>query len=274
MSASASTSPPRPAPAIEAADLVFRYHDGTEALRGLSLRVEPGESVCLAGPNGAGKSTLLLCLAGLVRGGGSVRVGGAEVSGSDGGARLGLVFQDPDDQLFCPTVGEDVAFGPRNGRLPEEEVARRVAESLAAVNLAGFEARSAHHLSGGEKKRAAIAAVLACRPEILALDEPWANLDARAARAVTGIIRAFAGTRIVASQDLHHAAAVCERLVILDGGKVVADGPMRELLADAALLDAHGLEFTAICPSCRASLSRKDFAAESQAGEQANDVPR
>jgi len=254
MSASASPPLPCPAPAVEVVDLAFRYHDGTEALRGLSLRVEPGESVCLAGPNGAGKSTLLLCLAGLVRGGGLVRVGGAEVSGTDGGARLGLVFQDPDDQLFCPTVGEDVAFGPRNGRLPEEEVRRRVAESLAAVNLAGFEARSAHHLSGGEKKRAAIAAVLACSPEILALDEPWANLDARAARAVTGIIRSFPGTRLVASQDLHHAAEVCDRMVILDGGRIVADGAMRELLTDAALLEEHGLEFGGRCRWCPASL--------------------
>jgi cobalt/nickel transport system ATP-binding protein len=240
-----AASPPAggAAPDIEVADLRFRYHDGTEALRGLSLRVERGESVCLAGPNGAGKSTLLLCLSGLVRGQGLVRVAGAAPSaGADAGRRFGLVFQDPDDQLFCPTVGEDLAFGPRNQRLDEPEVGRRVAESLAAVNLSGFEARSAHHLSGGEKKRAAIAAVLACRPAMLALDEPWANLDARASRAVTGVIRAFPGTRLVASQDLHHAAEVCERLLVLDGGRVAADGPMRELLADRELLDRCGLE--------------------------------
>ena len=267
--------------ALEVRDLRYRYPDGTTALHDVTFSVGAGERVGLLGPNGAGKSTLLLHLNGLLpaqRGrAAAVRVFGTPVAEphlTAIRATVGLLFQDPDDQLFCPTVGEDVAFGPRNRRLPEEEVARRVAGSLAAVNLAGFEARSAHHLSGGEKKRAAIAAVLACRPEILALDEPWANLDARAARAVTGIIRAFAGTRIVASQDLHHAAAVCERLVILDGGKVVADGPMRELLADAALLDAHGLEFTALCPSCRASLSKRDFAAEPRAGEQANDVPR
>jgi len=231
------------APDIEVAELRFRYHDGTEALRGLSLRVERGESVCLAGPNGAGKSTLFLCLSGLARGEGLVRVAGAEPSaGADAGRRFGLVFQDPDDQLFCPTVGEDVAFGPRNQRLAEAEVASRVAGALAAVGLSGFEGRSAHHLSGGEKKRAAIAAVLACRPAILALDEPWANLDARASRAVTAIVGAFAGTRVVASQDLRHAAEVCGRLVILDGGCVAADGPMRELLADHALLESHGLE--------------------------------
>ena len=248
--------PPAPgAPAIEVADLGFRYHDGTEALRGVSLRVSAGESVCLAGPNGAGKSTLLLALAGLVRGAGAVRVAGSEVSGAEAGRRLGLVFQDADDQLFCPTVAEDVAFGPRNQRLAEGEVAARVAGSLAAVGLAGFEARSAHHLSGGEKKRAAIAAVLACRPEILALDEPWANLDARAARAVTGIIRSFPGTRLVASQDLHHAAEVCDRMVILDGGRIVADGPMEKLLADAELLEKHGLDPGGLCPRCRSNLT-------------------
>jgi energy-coupling factor transporter ATP-binding protein EcfA2 len=246
-----SPAPAVNAPAIEVAGLRFRYHDGTEALRGLSLRVERGESVCLAGPNGAGKSTLFLCLSGLTTGDGMVRVAGdAPAAGADAGRRFGLVFQDPDDQLFCPTVGEDIAFGPRNQKLREDEVAKRVAESLSAVGLSGFEARSAHHLSGGEKKRAAIAAVLACRPQILALDEPWANLDARASRAVTGILAKFGGTLLVASQDLYHAGEVCERLVILDGGTVVADRPMKDLLADAALLEAHGLEFGARCSVC------------------------
>ena len=241
--------------AIEVKNLCYGYHDGTQALRGLNLRIGQGESVCLAGPNGAGKSTLLLCLAGLLRTNGCVRF----INGEPAGAGLplpesfvfGLVFQDPDDQLFCPTVGEDVAFGPRNQNLPENEVARRVAESLAAVGLSGFEPRSAHHLSGGEKKRAAIAAVLACRPEILALDEPWANLDARASRAVTEILRAFGGTKIVASQDLCHAAHVCERMVILDAGTVVADGPMNDLLADEAFLQEHGLELGERCRICR-----------------------
>ncbi len=237
-------------PAIEVVGLRFRYHDGTEALKGLTLCVKRGESVALAGPNGAGKSTLFLCLSGLAAGDGMVLVAGdAPAAGADAGRRFGLVFQNPDDQLFCPTVGEDVAFGPRNQRLREDEVARRVTESLAAVGLSGFETRSAHHLSGGEKKRAAIAAVLACRPAILGLDEPWANLDARASRAVTGILGQFAGTLLVASQDLHHAGKVCKRLVILDGGAIVADGPMKELLADAALLEAHGLELPPGRPS-------------------------
>ncbi len=246
-----------PSAAIDVAALRYRYHDGTEALRGLNLRINQGESVCLAGPNGAGKSTLLLCLAGLLKGEGRAQVGNGNATKAGGRipspAVFGLVFQEPDDQLFCPTVGEDVAFGPRNERLPEGEVARRVRESLAGVGLSGFEGRSAHHLSGGEKRRAAIAAVLACRPEILALDEPWANLDARASRAVSEILRAFSSTLLVVSQDLYHAAEVCERLVILDGGVVVADGPMKGLLADAALLEAHGLEFGARCACCRRS---------------------
>jgi len=232
---------------VDVGDLVFAYPDGTAALQGVSLRVEKGESVCVAGPNGAGKSTLLLVLAGLLRGQGMVRVGG---TGAVTSRQLGLVFQDADDQLFCPTVADDVAFGPRNQELAEDEVDRRVAESLAAVGLAGFEPRSAHHLSGGEKKRAAIAAVLACRPEVLALDEPWASLDARGARAVTAIIREFPGTRIVASQDLYHAAEVCERMVILDEGRIVADGRMEDLLADRAFLDARGLEFGRRCRYC------------------------
>jgi cobalt/nickel transport system ATP-binding protein len=253
--------------AIEVGDLRLRYHDGTEALKGLALRVERGESVCLAGPNGAGKSTLLLCLAGLVRGDGTVLVAGDRPSaGADAGRRFGLVFQDPDDQLFCPTVAEDVAFGPRNQQLPEDEIERRVGEALSAVGLSGFEARSAHHLSVGEKKRAAIAAVLACRPGTLALDEPWANLDARGARAVTRILREFAGTKLVASQDLHHAAAVCERLVILDGGRVAADGSMEKLLADERLLEAHGLEVGGRNPSADPPVSRLTVSGAQTAG--------
>lgn len=226
--------------AIEVACLRYRYHDGTEALRGLSLRIGAGESVCLAGPNGAGKSTLLLCMAGLLKAEGSVRIGDGRAVPNP--AVLGLVFQDPEDQLFCPTVGEDVAFGPRNEGLPESEVERRVSESLAAVGLSGFEKRSAHHMSVGEKRRAAIASVLACRPAILALDEPWANLDARASRAVSSILRAFGSTLLVVSQDLRHAARVCERMIVLDGGAVAADGQMKQLMSDAALLEKHGLE--------------------------------
>ncbi len=222
------------------------------ALDRLSLEIRQGESVCLAGPNGAGKSTLLLILAGLLRGRGHVRIDGTEPMAN---RQLGLVFQDPDDQLFCPTVAEDVAFGPCNQRLSGDQVADRVRMSLEATGLNGYEQRSAHHLSGGEKKRAAIAAVLACAPSVLALDEPWANLDARGSQAVTRIVRDFAGTRLVTSQDLFRAAEVCDRLVILDEGRLAADGDIEELLRDEALLATHGLEYIQRCRFCRESAS-------------------
>ena len=235
-----TTTNPQSPLAVDARLLVFSYPDDTPALRGLSLSVAPGESVCLAGPNGAGKSTLLLVLAGLLRPSGTLLVEGSLPALN---RNFGLVFQDPDDQLFCPTVADDVAFGPRNRKLPPDQIRRLLAESLAATGLAGFESRSAHHLSGGEKKRAAIAAVLACRPSILALDEPWTNLDARGSRAVSDILRRFQGTRLVATHDLHHAVEVCSRMVVIDAGAVVADGPMTDLLADKSLLESHGLEF-------------------------------
>ena len=237
--------------AVNVKDLSFLYPDGTHALDSLSLTIKDGQSVCLAGPNGAGKSTLLLVLAGLLQGEGMVTIDGVAPQAN---RQLGLVFQDADDQLFCPTVGDDVAFGPRNQRLSAAEVALRVKESLAATGMNGFEKRSAHHLSGGEKKRAAIAAVLACRPSVLALDEPWANLDARGAHAVTQIMRDFGGTRLVTSQDLFRAAQVCERMLILDHGQLVADGPMQQLLQNRDLLVQHGLQPIPRCPKCEGGL--------------------
>lgn len=237
---------PQPA-AIDVQDIRYQYPDGTIALDGLSLAVQSGEAICLAGPNGAGKSTLLLALAGLLRPEGLIRIDGADPRAN---RSLGLVFQDPDDQLFCPTVAEDIAFGPRNQHQTEADVAQRVSDAMARTGLVGFESRSAHHLSGGEKKRAAIAAVLACQPTVLALDEPWANLDARGARAVTEIIRQFVGTRIVASQDLYRASEVCQRMIVIDAGRVIADAATRDILVDQNLLDEHGLEFGFRCQFC------------------------
>ncbi len=232
-------------PAIETGGLSLVYGDGTKALDGIDLVVPEGSSLCLAGPNGAGKSTLLLCLAGLLRHGGVIRLAGTDTSGRKAKGRdpglFGLVFQDPDDQLFCTTVRDDVAFGPENQRLAPGEVGERVAGALSAAGLAGFEGRAPHHLSVGEKKRAALAAVLACRPSILALDEPWAGLDARASRALTSILSGFTGTKLVVTQDLRHAGEVCDRLVILDGGRVAADGPFEALTSDMDLLERHGL---------------------------------
>ena len=217
-------------PAISIRALHFAYPDGVPALRGVSLDVTRGETVGLVGPNGAGKSTLLLHLNGLLRGEGSVRVGGIEVDG--GNLRevrraVGLVFQDPEDQLFTPTVYDDVAFGPLNLRLPAEEVDARVRAALAVVGMEGFEGRSAHHLSFGEKKRVALATVLSCSPEIIALDEPTSNLDPAAREEFIRALSALPGTKVIATHDLEMVLEVCGRAVVLSAGEVVADGPAR-----------------------------------------------
>ena len=172
--------------AIEVTNLKYRYRDGTEALRGISFRVSPGECIALLGPNGSGKSTLLLHLNGLlpekINGDGAVKISGAPLA-PDNLEKIrrlvGLVFQDPDDQLFCPTVAEDVAFGPQQLGLSGTEIAARVKLSLAQVGLAGFEQRQTHHLSHGEKRRACLAGVLACEPAVLVLDEPTSDIDTR-----------------------------------------------------------------------------------------------
>jgi len=232
-------------PCIAIHDLHFSYPDGRQALRDVSLRVQPGEKVALVGPNGAGKSTLLLHLNGILKGDGRVRVMGRQVAEPHLArirAQVGLVFQDPDDQLFSPTVFDDVAFGPLYAGLPEEEVEHRVAWALAQVGLEGYAERISHHLSLGEKKRAAIATVLSMRPEVLALDEPTAGLDPRARRKLIELLQALPQTMVAATHDLRLVAEVFPRTVVLDGGRVVADGRTEELLADEDLLGAHGLE--------------------------------
>jgi cobalt/nickel transport system ATP-binding protein len=233
-------------PAIEVVGLSFAYPDGNHALRDVSFTVLPGEKVALVGPNGAGKSTLILHLNGILRPtAGTVRVHGLEVQ--DGNlkrvrALVGLVFQDPDDQLFCPTVFDDVAFGPLYQGLSEDQVRERVAEALAAVHMSEYGSRISHHLSVGEKKRIAIATVLAMRPEILALDEPTADLDPRARRGLIQLLRELPQTMLVATHDIRMVAELLPRTLIMDGGKIVADGPTEELLNNADLLAAHGLE--------------------------------
>jgi cobalt transport protein ATP-binding subunit len=237
-------------PALEVRDLRFHYPDGSEALRGLDLRVDEGECVGLIGPNGAGKSTLLLHLNGILPEGGGRRDPAVFVFGQPVVAAnlhairraVGLVFQDPDDQLFCPTVFEDVAFGPQQFGLDPAEVRRVVAEALAQVGLAGFESRAPHHLSGGEKRRVCLAGVLACAPRILVLDEPTSTLDPRGRREVKALLQRLSATRIIATHDLELVVEVCSRAVVLDGGKIVAQGPPAELLADEPLMLAHGLE--------------------------------
>jgi cobalt/nickel transport system ATP-binding protein len=229
---------------IEVSDLRFSYPDGHEVLRGISFRIEPNEKVALIGPNGAGKSTLLLHLNGILRGRGSIRVCGVSIEDDNLGqirASVGLVFQDPDDQLFSPTVEEDVAFGPLHMGLPPDEIRRRTAVALAAVGLSGYESRLCHHLSGGEKKRVAIATVLSMQPEILVLDEPTAGLDPRARRSFIRLLSGLPMTMLVSTHDLQMASEVLPRTLILDEGLILADGPTGQLLADSALLEKHGL---------------------------------
>jgi len=231
--------------AIVLTNLSYTYPDGTEALRGVSFRVEEGERVALVGPNGAGKSTLLLHLNGLLPGGGAVRILGRSTGDRDRREirrLVGLVFQDPDDQLFMPTVRDDVAFGPLNLGWPEEKVREQVAQALAQVGLPEVADRAPYHLSFGERKRVALATVLAMEPKVLALDEPTANLDPRARRQLLTLLATLPQTQLLATHDLEAARELCPRTIVLDQGQVIADGPTDELLANPTLMEAHGLE--------------------------------
>ncbi|MFW3169491.1 energy-coupling factor ABC transporter ATP-binding protein [Geodermatophilus sp. CPCC 206100] len=237
------TAPP---PSLVVDDLAFAYPDGHQALFGVDLRIEQGERVALLGPNGAGKTTLVLHLNGILRAGrGTVTVAGLPVDRAhlqEVRRRVGVVFQDPDDQLFMPTVGEDVAFGPRNLGLPEAEVAARVAAALEQVGMTGVADRPPHHLSFGQRRRVAVATVLSMHPEILVLDEPSSNLDPAGRRELAEVLEALPVTVLMVTHDLPYALQLCRRSVVLDGGVVVADGPTRELLADTGLLARHRLE--------------------------------
>jgi cobalt/nickel transport system ATP-binding protein len=235
-------------PVIEIRGLRFAYHDRREVLHSVDLAVHQGEKVALVGPNGAGKSTLMLHLNGILGakdGDGSVRIVGQALNKDNLGTirgQVGLVFQDPDDQLFSPTVFEDVAFGPLHMGLPEDEVRHRVAWALDQVGMAGYADRVSHHLSIGEKKRVAIATVLSMTPEILVLDEPSAGLDPRARRGLINLLREMTQTILVSTHDMRLVAELFPRMVIMDEGSIVADGPTALLLNDEALLQKHGLE--------------------------------
>lgn len=230
---------------IEIEHLSFAYPDGHPALDGVSLRIAPCEKVALVGPNGAGKSTLILHLNGILQGDGLVQVCSLPVEKSNLGrirGMVGLVFQNPDDQLFSPTVYDDVAFGPLYQGLPEAEVRQRVQTALAAVQMEDYAGRVSHHLSMGEKKRISIATVLSMQPEVLVLDEPTAGLDPRARRGLIRLLDELPLTMLVSTHDLHMVKELFTRMVIMDNGQVVADGLTEELLRDDALLSAHGLE--------------------------------
>ena len=230
---------------LQVHDLHFSYHDGLAALRGVSFEMCAGEKVALVGPNGAGKSTLMLHLNGILNGRGEVTVGGNRLTRDKLPAiraMVGLVFQSPDDQLFSPTVFEDVAFGPLHMGLPMEEVERRVKSALEAVRMSAFRDRLSHHLSVGEKKRIAIATVLSMDPQILVLDEPSAGLDPRARRTLINLLRELPITMLVSTHDMKLVQELFPRTLVMDEGQIVADGRTNDILQDEELLTAHGLE--------------------------------
>ncbi len=233
--------------AVRVRGLTFAYPNGSPALADVSLELAAGESVGLVGPNGAGKTTLFLCLSGVLAvGRGRITLLGLDPADPIERRRLpehvGIVFQNSDDQLFNTTVLDDVAFGPLNLGLGPDEVRQRVTDALAQVGLSGFEGRVPFHLSGGEKRRVALAGVLAMRPGVLLLDEPSMYLDPRGRRELIGLIKGLGGTKLIAAHDLELIVQTCTRAVVLDGGKVMADGPARAILGNTELMEAHGLE--------------------------------
>jgi len=235
--------------ALEVRRLSYRYPDGTDALRDVSFAVAEGARVGLVGPNGAGKSTLLLHLNGLLPETlppePAVTVLGMPVAAAQAAtvrARVGLLFQDPDDQLFCPTVWEDVAFGPQQLGLRGAALSDRVAQALRQVGLDGYADRLPHHLSRGEKRRVCLAGVLACEAGLLALDEPTSDLDPRGRRELKALLRELPIAQVIATHDLELVVEICPRVIVLDRGAVVAQGATVEILNDEALMLAHGLE--------------------------------
>lgn len=253
----ADPAPPAAPPILQVRNLSYVYPNAHQALYGVSFALAAGERVGLIGPNGAGKTTLMLHLNGLlpgtdgrepdaaVSGTVAVEVGGLPVTRrhlAEVRRLVGFLFQDPDDQLFCPTVREDVAFGPLNLGLSRAAVLQRVSDSLAAVGLADLADRSTQHLSFGERKRVCLAGVLACEPSLLVLDEPSSNLDPRARRCFMAILRSCAAAQLIASHDLELILELCSRVLILDHGRIQADGPATEILSNAPLLERHGLE--------------------------------
>lgn len=233
-------------PALEVCDLAFAYPDGRQALYGIDVRIEPGERVALLGPNGAGKTTLVLHLNGiLTAGAGVVRVGGLDVVKAnlkEIRRRVGIVFQDPDDQLFMPTVGQDVAFGPANGGLRGHDLDHQVQDALTTVGMEAEAQRAPHHLSYGQRRRVAVATVLAMHPEILVLDEPTSNLDPAARRELADVLAALELTVFMVTHDLPYALELCPRSLVINHGAIVADGPTAEILANRDLMQANRLE--------------------------------
>jgi cobalt/nickel transport system ATP-binding protein len=231
---------------VEFKNVFFRYPDGTEALKGVNFRITHGESVGVVGANGAGKSTLLQHMNGyLMPTSGTVTIGDLTLTGKtkrEFRKKVGIVFQNPDDQLFMPTVFDDVAFGPLNLGMDEASVRERVRKALGMVNSIELQDKPPHHLSCGQKSAVAIASVMAMEPDILAMDEPAANLDPRSRRSLISLLKTFKHSKIIASHDLDLILDVCERCIVIGGGAVVADGPSAEILSNKAFLEENNLE--------------------------------
>jgi len=232
---------------VEIRDLWHRYDGARDALKGITLSIRPGEHVLLAGRSGAGKSTLGLHLNGILSpGAGEVRIDGRKLDNANlewARSRVGIVFQDPDDQLFTPTVGEDIQFGPLNQGLPAHQAVARMEAALEVVRLQGFAGRLNHELSYGEKRRAALATVLAMRPGLIVFDEPFANLDPSMVQHLAGIISGLPVTVLLISHEILPALECCQRMVVMGGGVIDADGPAMDIARNRVLLAAHGLDF-------------------------------
>ncbi len=233
-------------PTIAVDGLGFRYPDGTDALRDIDLHIHPGERVALLGPNGAGKTTLILHMNGIhMPQRGTVAVSGLRLAKDNVmeiRKRVGIVFQDPDDQLFMPTVRDDIEFGPRNLGIAGDDLDERVQAALAAMDVSDLADRPPNHLSFGQKRRVAIAGVLAMEPSILVLDEPTSNLDPASRRELAEALKALDTTQLIVTHDLPFAYEMCERSVVMDGGEIVAVSSTAELLTDEPLLKQHRLE--------------------------------
>ncbi len=231
--------------AVEISDLTYSYPDGRKALHGINLTVNRGDTAGLIGHNGAGKSTLIMLLNGVFTGKGTIKIAGMTLEKKnlkEIRKSVGVVFQNPDDQLFMPTVFDDIAFGPLNFGLSSEEVKKRVGEVLKSMNLEGFDDRMPHHLSTGEKKRVSIATVLAMKPSIIILDEPSSNLDPKGRRELIKLLKTIEGTKIIATHDLELVMEICNKVILMGKGYVVAAGKTSEILSDEKLLEENDLE--------------------------------
>jgi len=230
---------------LQVEDLYYRYDDGTQALSGINIKIGRGEKVALVGPNGSGKSTLLMCLSGLYAGRGTIRIDGAELTKSNLKkirGLIGLVFQSPDDQLFMPTLEDDLAFGPVNLGLDTETVQQRIDRAAAQMHLTDMLDRAPHHLSMGQKRNASIASILAMEPALLLMDEPSSNLDPRSRRRLIEILETLKTAMLIASHDLALIGKLCSRTVLIDEGKIMADGTTADILSSRELMEKHGLE--------------------------------